>query len=432
MKKCVIIGVGGRHKLFRDALVEKYSTRYQLVALCDSNIGRLRFAEESLKKSNVIVQLYLEKDFPKLLRTEEPEVVIVTSPDYTHHKYIIAAAQHGCEIISEKPITNNLINLKNIVGVLEKTDSKATITHNYRYSPHRSQVKQLLMDSAIGNIKAITFDWHLDRIHGADYFRRWHRYKKNSGGLAVHKATHHFDLINWWLSDVPISAYATGSNHYYNPANAKRLKIDNQGQRCTTCSSENCTFRLDLSSIENLKMLYLVNEEYDGYYRDQCVFDESIGIEDMIRAEVRYSRGAVLNYGLVAFSPWEGYEISFIGTEGILSQKYLERSVINGDESSLREGSNVETTLLVPGKATEKIKNPHSAGGHGGADPLMLDHIFADDGTQDPLHRKSNHFSASWSAITGFAINRSMEKGEVVLIKDLIQDLTVPNELRLN
>jgi predicted dehydrogenase len=65
MKKCVIIGVGGRHKLFRDALVEKYSTEYQLVALCDSNIGRLRFAEESLKKSDVCVQLYLEKDFPK-------------------------------------------------------------------------------------------------------------------------------------------------------------------------------------------------------------------------------------------------------------------------------------------------------------------------------------------------------------------------------
>ena len=432
MKKCVIVGVGGRHKMFRDALVKKYSKEYQLVAICDSNLGRLKFAESSLAESNVSVNLYPEKSFQKLLRVEHPDVVIVTSPDYTHHKYIIAAAQHGCEIISEKPITNNLINLKNIVGALEKTNSKATITHNYRYSPHRSQVKQLLMDGAIGTIKAVTFDWHLDRIHGADYFRRWHRYKKNSGGLAVHKATHHFDLINWWLSDVPVSAYATGSNHYYNPINADNLKIENRGKRCTSCGSSNCTFRLDLSSIENLRKLYSENEEFDGYYRDQCVFDQGIEIEDMIRAEVRYSRGAVLNYGLVAFSPWEGYEITFIGTEGILSQKYLERSVINGDESSLREGSNVETTLLVPGKATEMIKNPHSAGGHGGADPLMLDHIFADVGTPDPLQRKSNHFSAAWSAITGFAINRSMEKGKVVLIKDLIQDLTVPNELRLN
>ena len=124
MKKCVIIGVGGRHKMFRDALVEKYSTKYQLVALCDSNIGRLRFAEESLKKLNVSVRLYLEKDFPKLLRTENPDAVIVTSPDYTHHKYIIAAARKGCQIISEKPVTNNLENLKRIVDELGKNDLK--------------------------------------------------------------------------------------------------------------------------------------------------------------------------------------------------------------------------------------------------------------------------------------------------------------------
>lgn len=29
--------------------------------------------------------------------------------------------------------------------------------------------------------------------------RRWHREKQNSGGLLVHKATHHFDLVNWWI-----------------------------------------------------------------------------------------------------------------------------------------------------------------------------------------------------------------------------------------
>ena len=432
MKKCAIVGVGGRHKMFRESLVKKYAVNHRLVAICDSNPGRLRYAEQSLKKSNVSAACYLEKDFHKLLRVEKPDILIVTSPDYTHHKYIIAGAKKGCQIISEKPITSSLVYLKKIVTELNKVQTIATITHNYRYSPYRSQVKELLMSGTIGTVKAITFDWHLDRVHGADYFRRWHRYKRNSGGLAVHKATHHFDLINWWIADTPVSAYATGDNHYYNPINAKRLGIDNRGQRCKTCLSENCSFRLKLEAVDNLQKLYSDNEHYDGYHRDQCVFDGSIEIEDMIRAEVRYSRGAVLNYGLVAFSPWEGYEITFIGTEGTLSQKYLERSVINGDDSLLREGSNVQTSLLIPGKATERIKNPSSAGGHGGADPLMLNHIFADDGFPDPLQRKSNHFSAAWSAITGFAINRSMEKGKVVLIKDLIKDLAIPNELRLN
>ena len=54
------------------------------------------------------------------------------------------------------------------------------------------------------------FEWALDTVHGADYFRRWHRDKKNSGGLLVHKSSHHFDLVNWWIGDVPARVYARG------------------------------------------------------------------------------------------------------------------------------------------------------------------------------------------------------------------------------
>ena len=55
MKKCAIVGVGGRHKMFLEALVKEYAVNHQLVAICDSNPGRLRYAEQSLKKSNVSV-----------------------------------------------------------------------------------------------------------------------------------------------------------------------------------------------------------------------------------------------------------------------------------------------------------------------------------------------------------------------------------------
>ena len=59
------------------------------------------------------------------------------------------------------------------------------------------------MSGGIGEITGVDFRWYLDRVHGADYFRRWHRRKDKSGGLLVHKATHHFDLVNWWLASTP-------------------------------------------------------------------------------------------------------------------------------------------------------------------------------------------------------------------------------------
>ena len=41
--------------------------------------------------------------------------------------------------------------------------------------------------------------------------------KANSGTLLVHKCTHYFDLINWWLEDEPKEVYAKGGLKYYGP-----------------------------------------------------------------------------------------------------------------------------------------------------------------------------------------------------------------------
>ncbi len=60
---------------------------------------------------------------------------------------------------------------------------------------------------------------------------------------------------------------------------------------------------------ESLKELYLDNETYDGYLRDRCVFSDKIDIEDSMSLVVNYRNGAVLNYSLNAFMPWEGYMI---------------------------------------------------------------------------------------------------------------------------
>ncbi|MEU1011273.1 Gfo/Idh/MocA family oxidoreductase [Streptomyces sp. NPDC005890] len=65
----------------------------------------------------------------------------------------------------------------------------------------------LLADGAVGEVLAVHFEWLLDVRHGADYFRRWHREKRHSGGLMVHKSGHHFDLVSWWLDDEPAEVF---------------------------------------------------------------------------------------------------------------------------------------------------------------------------------------------------------------------------------
>src|SRR6185436_18778328 len=87
------------------------------------------------------------------------------------------------------------------------------VAFNYRYNPLHEAFKNELGE--LGEIGSVHFEWLLDVRHGADYFRRWHRDKANSGRVLVHKATHHFDLVNWWLGAVPERVYAEGRLFFY-------------------------------------------------------------------------------------------------------------------------------------------------------------------------------------------------------------------------
>ena len=162
--------------------------------------------------------------------------------------------------------------------------------------------------------------------HGADYFRRWHSQKKNSGGLMVHKATHHFDLVNWWLSATPVSVRASGRRASTRP----RWRSASASPATTSAATPARRRRSARSSWTwrsepELKSLYLDQEKHDGYFRDRCVFRPEIDIEDSMNVVVTYDSDAILSYSLNAASPWEGYEVTFNGTKGRLEHKVVEQ-----------------------------------------------------------------------------------------------------------
>ena len=311
-KKYVQVGIGGRSYMFSDAIKYKYPETCDLVGLCDVNQGRMdlrnkRFTEGGKNRAPVpAVKTYLASHFDRMMAEQEPQAMIVTTKDCHHDEYIIQALDRGCEAVTEKPMTVNAEKCQRIVDTVKRTGKKLTVTFNYRYSPVRSRVKELLMAGTIGRILSVDFFWNLNTSHGADYFRRWHRNKVNSGGLLVHKATHHFDLVNWWLAAVPEEVFCFGSRQFYTPRQAESYGLQKRGKRCTGCpEATKCKFFLDMNK-GSLRELYLEQESYDGYLRDQCVFSEEIDIEDSMNVVVRYNTGALMSYALNAFTPWEG------------------------------------------------------------------------------------------------------------------------------
>jgi len=428
-KRYAQVGVGDRSRMYSEAILDRFAEVAELVALCDSNEGRLHLRAELAQEFGVTVKTYRETEFEQMIAETKPDVVIVTTRDASHDDYICRAMELGCDVMAEKPMTTDEHKCQRILDTQKKTGRQCTVTFNYRYAPPRTQVKDLLMSGVIGNVTSVDFHWLLDTHHGADYFRRWHRHKRNSGGLLVHKATHHFDLVNWWLSTVPETVYATGARNFYRPETAKRYGFTHRAERCLDCPEASCCpFHLDLRAYPRLKSQYLDSEKYDGYFRDRCVFSDDMDIEDTLSVLVHYRNGASLTYSLHAFMPWEGYVIAFNGSKGRLEHTMQETVYISGDGSVpgevVADGTRIK--IMPHFQPGYEVKVDESGGGHGGADPVMLQDLFAPQGV-DKYKRAADHRSGAWSILTGIAGNRALAQKRPFRIDELVQGLVVPD-----
>jgi predicted dehydrogenase len=423
------VGTGARARLYLDALSGKFGEANELVALCDSNPGRLALAAKLVsQRGTQAPKTYPAADFDILVRETRPDTVIVTTPDATHDDYIVRALDAGCHVMTEKPMTTTSAKAQRILDACRRNDRHVRVLFNYRYSPPRTQVKDLLMSGEIGDILSVDFHWLLNTQHGADYFRRWHSHKAMSGGLMVHKATHHFDLVNWWLGAQPDTVLAYGKREFYTPAMARRMGLQGPHQRCHDCPEKGaCTFYMDLASSPDLKALYLDNEHHDGYFRDQCVFRSEIDIEDTMNVIVRYDTGTTLSYSLNACNAWEGYQIAFNGTRGRLEHEMVEQIFVPGADASLRPlaGDSVRIRVIPLRGAARDIEPWTASGGHGGGDDVMLSELFGAS-EADRYRRASDERSGAYSILIGAAANRCFETGGAVRIADLVHGLAAP------
>ena len=281
-----------------------------------------------------------------MIAEQRPDIVIVTTPDYLHDHYIVRALRLGCDVITEKPMTIDLARLKAILDAQRETGRSVTVTFNYRYTPAHTQLKDMLMSGAIGEITAVDFRWYLDRVHGADYFRRWHRYKDKSGGLLVHKATHHFDLVNWWVASYPETVTATRQAALLHPADGRRTRPGGSWRALPRLPGvRRCDYRLDLEADDELRALYLEAEGADGYYRDRCVFCRRHHHRGHDAGPGRLRQRRLHQLHAIAYSPWEGYEIIFHGTKGELHAQ-AHRGAWHRSAASATGGRERTTTTL--------------------------------------------------------------------------------------
>ena len=435
-KRYVIVGTGVRAYLYIKALVGKFKDVGELAGFCDVNQTRMNFHNQYIQEEDghPPVPTYKAEDFDRMVHETRADIVIVCTIDRLHHKYIIRAMELGCDVISEKPMTVDAEKCQMIMDTVKRTGKKLAITFNYRYAPRNSKVKEFIKSGAVGEILSMHFEWLLDTEHGADYFRRWHRDKRNSGGLMVHKSTHHFDLVNWWLASSPKTVFAMGDLRFYGKENAEKRGVKEFYSRARGSEvAARDPFALKVTEKDiGLNGLYYNAEHEDHYYRDQSVFGEGISSEDNVGVMVKYHNQTVMTYSLNAHCPWEGYRVMFNGTKGRLEFNVVERlhvkknlqefNTVGMRELDMPKDKMVPVIIFQPhwGKAQVVDFEQGSLGGHGGADPKMLEDIFYGAGN-DPLCRAAGYIDGVKSILTGIAANQSMRTGLPVEVDGLVE-----------
>lgn len=433
-KRYALVGTGGRAGMFVRAVCDTYKDSAQLVAFCDLSQTRMDFYNQRLQDqfNTAPIPTYHADDFDTMIAETQPDTVIVTTMDATHHIYIIRAMELGCDAISEKPMTTDDEKARAIFDAIERTGKQLRVTFNYRYAPTSTRFRQLVMDGVIGRPTHVDFSWVLDTHHGADYFRRWHREKHNSGGLMVHKATHHFDLINWWIDSYPQTVFALGDLKFYGKENAEARGEQYDYARYTgEPAAQDDPFALFLDKDPNLRGMYLEAEKDTGYIRDRNVFGEPVTIEDTMCVTARYRNNVLLSYSLVAYTPWEGFKVAITGTKGRIEMDIIEKvegAIIGSEEAEPRnleaskgafKYSQIRAYPMFA--APYEVEIPTAQGGHGGADPVMLEQIFAPNPPHDPFERAASHIDGAASILMGISANQSMASGLPVTVDDLLK-----------
>ncbi|WP_457965181.1 Gfo/Idh/MocA family oxidoreductase [Arthrobacter sp. D1-29] len=274
------------------------------------------------------------------------DAVMITSPDHTHAALALETLRAGITTFCEKPLAITLEDCDQVLEEAFRTGTRLYIGHNMRHMPVIVQMRQLIDEGRIGDVKAI---WcrHFIGNGGDFYFKDWHADRSKSGGMLLQKGAHDIDVIHWLAKGYSRRVAAVGSLSVYGEIADRR---DRSAER-----------RSDWFSLDNWPP------------KAQTGLNPVVDVEDISMMNMILDNGVLGAYMQCHFTPdyWRNYTV--IGTEGRLE------NMGDGPGSEIhlwnrrREGHAPPDEIYAVGGDDQ---------GHGGADPVMVAEFlkFAADG----------------------------------------------------
>jgi predicted dehydrogenase len=294
-----IIGTGTRSVLYLNQILGGVRENTTVKALTDTDEEKLKkYAKEYFSDENM-PSLYT--DFNDMMANEELDMVFICTPDSKHTDIVLPILRMNKNILLEKPMATTIEDCKAIYSESLKHDKYFYLGFVLRYTPLYRKVKEIIDSGVLGDIIAVEAKEMLEYLHGASYMRRWHRFRKNSGGFLNTKCCHDMDLLNWLIGSDPEFISAFGSRSYFNPKKEAAM-------RCPECNlKDTCRY-------------FFKSEDYLEYncVEDLCVYNSEKDIYDNEIVNIQYENGVKASFTVTMLSDTETRTLIVFGSDATL------------------------------------------------------------------------------------------------------------------
>ena len=170
---------------------------FEVTAICSADPARARAAAEQARIPAAVDTV------AALVERDDVDVVCVASPPALHHEHTIAALAAGKHVICEKPMARDTREAREMLAMAERAGVVHAIDHEFRYTPARSKVKELLAAHAIGEMRlALVMEMTGMLVDPAKPRQEWWLRRDRAGGLLGAIGSHWIDSLIWWLGAV--------------------------------------------------------------------------------------------------------------------------------------------------------------------------------------------------------------------------------------
>jgi predicted dehydrogenase len=331
---------------------------------------------QALERSRAVygADVFTSDDYRELL--DQPlDAVFVCTPDYLHEEHAVAALEHGLAVYLEKPMAITVAGCDRILRTAMQSKARLYVGHNMRHMDFVRQMKQLIDDGVIGEVKAA---WCRHFVgHGGDfYFKDWHAERRNTTGMLLQKASHDIDVLHWLCGGYTQRVNALGGLTLYDRI-VDRHGPDERGDPAA---------RLEhWPPLSNTGM------------------NPVIDIEDISMMQMLLDNGVYASYQQCHFTPdyWRNYTV--IGTLGRIE------NVGNTEPGTVINLWNTRRSEF--GAPDQVFAVGSESGAHGGADPRIVAEFvaFARDGGQTT----TSPLGARASVVAGCLATESLRNGGV-------------------